>query len=162
MRIDTPSNLSKKPPETVHYQGRTPALQQIASLFDHLVGGGDERRWHGEAERPGGLKVDHKLELGRRLNGQVGGFVALEDTIGIRRRTPKLTERVNSVGQQAADVSEEISARWPIVKASGITTRPPFDSRACAAMTDSSSDISWTGARIASTPRDAAAALKGF
>src|SRR6266478_6802454 len=107
MRIDTPSNLSKKPPETVHYQGRTPALQQIESLFDHLVGGGDERRWHGEAERPGGLKVDHKLELGRRLNGQVGGFVALEDTIGIRRRTPKLTERVNSVGQQAADVSEE-------------------------------------------------------
>jgi hypothetical protein len=76
-------------------------------LFDHLVGAGDERRRHVEAERLGGLEIDDELEVGRRLNGQVGGFVALEDTIGIRRRTPKLTERVNSVGQQPADFSEE-------------------------------------------------------
>src|SRR3984893_11336235 len=39
---------------------------------------------------------------------------------------------------------------------------PPFGSRACAAMTDSSSDPSRTGAAIASTAKDAAAALKGF
>ena len=55
-----------------------------------------------------------------------------------------------------------ISARWATMKASGITIRPPFGSRACAAMTDSSSDLSRTGAAIASTAKDAAAALKGF
>ncbi len=32
-------------------------------LFDHLVGAGDERRRHSEAERLGGLEVDHELEL---------------------------------------------------------------------------------------------------
>src|SRR5215471_4347902 len=46
------------------------------------------------------------------------------------------------------------------VKLSGITIRPPFGSRACAATTDSSSDKSRTGAAIASTAKEGAAALK--
>ena len=29
------------------------------SLFDHLVGAGEQRRWHIEAEHPGGLHVDN-------------------------------------------------------------------------------------------------------
>src|SRR5262245_61696647 len=32
-RIATPSNLSKPPPETVHYQGRTPCLQQRPNRY---------------------------------------------------------------------------------------------------------------------------------
>jgi hypothetical protein len=32
-------------------------------LFDHLVGGGEQRLWRGESERPGGLQVNHQLEL---------------------------------------------------------------------------------------------------
>jgi hypothetical protein len=36
-------------------------------LFDHLVGLGKQRRGHREAERLGGLEVDHQLELGRLL-----------------------------------------------------------------------------------------------
>src|SRR5262249_47229505 len=43
-----------------------------------------------------------------------------------------------------------------------ITTRPPFGALACATITDSSSDVSRTEAAIASTPKDEAAALKGF
>ena len=33
-------------------------------LFDHVAGGGKQRRRHVEAERPGGLEIDDQLELG--------------------------------------------------------------------------------------------------
>ena len=85
---------------------------------------------------------------------------------------------VISIGWQAAEfseVTERIDGRetvasrqrcdlraMVVVKASGITIRPLFGSRACAATTDSSSDVSRIGAEIASTAKDAAAALKGF
>src|SRR5262249_4673708 len=64
------------------------------------------------------------------------------------------------VGGRAA--SDVISTRWASVKVFGITIRPPFGLRACAPMTASSSDLSRTGAVIASTAKDAAVALKGF
>jgi hypothetical protein len=36
--------------------------------FDYLVGTGEQRLRHGEAERLGGIEVDDQLELGRLLN----------------------------------------------------------------------------------------------
>src|SRR5262245_13177386 len=32
-------------------------------LFDHLVGPGEQRDWHGEAEPPGRFEVHHQLEI---------------------------------------------------------------------------------------------------
>ena len=64
-------------------------------------------RRHVEAERLGGLEVDHQLELDRGLDGKLARLRALEDAIGIGRRAPKIIEPVISVGQQAAEFSEE-------------------------------------------------------
>ena len=51
------------------------------------------RRRHVEAERLGGLEIDHQLELDRGLDGKLARLRALEDAIGIGRRASKIIRR---------------------------------------------------------------------
>jgi hypothetical protein len=63
-------------------------MQQVAPLLDHRVGGGEQCRRNGEAERRCGLEIDDKLEFGRLFDGQVGWIGAFEDAIDITSRAP--------------------------------------------------------------------------
>ena len=68
-------------------------------LFDHIVGAGEQQRWHGEIQRLGGLEVDHQLELDRGLDGKLARLRAFEDAIGIGRRAPEIMDQISSIGQ---------------------------------------------------------------
>src|SRR4051812_35293595 len=85
---------------SVHVRIRLPCAS-----FDHLVGTGKQRRRNIEAECPGGLEIDHKLELDWRLDGKLARFHALENAISIRRRTPVLVDEIRTIRDQATEFS---------------------------------------------------------
>jgi hypothetical protein len=43
----------------------------------------DERWGNSQAERPGGIEVDRKLELSWLHHGQIAGFLALQNTADV-------------------------------------------------------------------------------
>ena len=53
------------------------APQYRTSLFDHLVGAHEQRRWHSEAESSGGFEVDYQFILSGVLHWKVGQFRTL-------------------------------------------------------------------------------------
>jgi hypothetical protein len=53
--------------------------------FDHLVGGDEQRRRHGEAERLSSFAIDDQLKFGWALYRQFTGFFTFKDTIDICR-----------------------------------------------------------------------------
>jgi hypothetical protein len=66
----------------------------IDLLIDHLVGAGKQCRWHRDTESLSGLKIDGQFILSRCLHWHVGRFLALENAIDIRRRTPMRVDRI--------------------------------------------------------------------
>src|SRR6267142_787496 len=76
-------------------------------LLDHLVGSGEDRWRHGEAEGLGSLEIDDQLECRRLLDRQIGWPLALEDPSGVNADLAKdsdvvNSDVVNSIADQAA------------------------------------------------------------
>jgi len=65
--------------------------------FDHLVGEREQPVRNLEAERLGGLEIDHQLVFGRRLHRQVGRLRPPEDAINIAGRAAVLVENIWSI-----------------------------------------------------------------
>src|ERR1035441_9635471 len=87
-------------------QKRTHAPQQTASLFDYLVGTGEQRGRHGEAKGLRRLEVDHKLELGRLHHRQLGWLGTLQDAAGIDACLSISVGNTASVTHQTPNCSE--------------------------------------------------------
>ena len=60
------------------------ALQQTASLFDHLISAGEQRRRDDETKRLGGLEIDGHLYSCSPLNRQIGNSFATQQPAGLR------------------------------------------------------------------------------
>src|SRR5262249_37513029 len=84
------------------------------SLFDHLVGTGEQRRRNCEAKRLGGLEIDYQLVLGRRLYRETGRLFTLKDTINIKSGLPCLLHQIGAVRNQPTigDKSAPGIDRW--------------------------------------------------
>jgi hypothetical protein len=72
------------------------------SLFDHLVGAGEQCGLHVKAERLRGFEVDYQLVFRRRLYWQIGRLLAFENTIDVAGRTLDLIQSVKPILPPAA------------------------------------------------------------
>ena len=66
-----------------------------------MVGSFEHVRGNGQADQLRGPEVGDDLELGRRLDGHVGGLFALEDAIDVARRPAVLVDRIGGIRDQA-------------------------------------------------------------
>src|SRR5262249_39626391 len=55
--------------------------EEGGASFDHLVGAGEQRRRHGEAERIGGREINKEIEFGRLLDRELGWLRSAQNLI---------------------------------------------------------------------------------
>src|SRR5262249_9745545 len=84
--------------------------------FDHLVGAGEQRRRHLEAERLGGRQIDNEIEFGWLLDWDIGCLRSAKNLIDKVGGAPEQIGEVWSIGHQTPhfDVfAETVHRRYP-------------------------------------------------
>lgn len=71
------------------------------SLFNHLVGTGEQSLWHREAERLGGFGIDDQFEIRRLKHRQIGGLGAAEDLSGVNASLTIRRSKARPIADQA-------------------------------------------------------------
>src|SRR5258705_13727559 len=77
-------------------------------LFDQFVGAVEQRQRHGEAERLGGLEIDHQVELDRQLHWKIARLCSFQNLVDVSGCT--------AIG---------IGDAWPIADKSAIVDKLP-------------------------------------
>src|SRR5258708_9805765 len=80
--------------------------------LDHLVGAGEERGRHGEAEGLRGLEIDHELEARRLFDWQIARIGALQNFVHVRSGAPKYLRIARPVGDETSHVGEFSKAEY--------------------------------------------------
>src|SRR5262245_39822397 len=81
-------------------QKRTQHRSKTASLFDHLVGAGEQRGWNGNSERFGGREIEYEIEFRRLLDRDVAGLRPAPNPFNQRGDWPEQGQVVWSVGHE--------------------------------------------------------------
>src|SRR5262245_11922856 len=77
------ADMSDRTGRSALCQKRTNAPQQKHPLFDHLVGAGEQGRWHVEAERLSGLEIHDEFEFRGLFDRELGRFRTLENFVDV-------------------------------------------------------------------------------
>ena len=96
-----------------------PFTHSLIQLLDHLVGEGEDRLRHREAERLRRLQIDEQLELRRLLHRQFRRFRPFEDLVDVCRRLSVLRREIGSVRGKAAGedgIAKRINARQAVLR----------------------------------------------
>src|ERR1019366_2972949 len=80
----------------------TNAPQQIASLFDHLVGAGEKRGRNCKAQSLCGLEVDDQLKFCRCLHRKIARLLAFQNSVDIRSRSPEYVPIIWAISEQSS------------------------------------------------------------
>ena len=105
---DLKSDISRRPRSAT---SGCEQMQQVAPLFDDFVGSREQCSRHFEAERFGGLDVEHGFVFRRSLLREVGWFLVFQDAVDVGGGKPIQRGLINPEGDQSA-FGDETAEVW--------------------------------------------------